>query len=379
MALHARSALVVLTLALVSACSLDWSHEANDAESPQEVDASTLEAGMLEAGALDASGSQIDGSDGGDADVDGSAVGEDASEDSGFTASTPFLVSVAPADGATGVAEGASLVFTFGQPMNTAATEAAFQSAEITGTFSWANLNTVMTVHPSAPLAYATGTAPASTTARVYSYALSGAQDAHGHELAAVSGSFKTLRRVTTAFAVSGSPRQANTGNVTSSYCYDDGPNTVGASTSADRFGVLILQFDINALPGNAQVEAASLSVHQLSSEGSPFNVAGLGSLVLQHVYLGTSYPYSAVSSGTLRGLGVVSTSTASAVRTRDVVAAVRDDVQNRVPRGNLSQYRITFENVYLPMPAIRAYVAFACRSSAAGSPERLDVTYLIP
>jgi len=95
--------------------------------------------------------------------------GRDAVGNWGATASTtldvtvvsdtipPQVVSTTPTDGATGVIIGTTIVVVFDEPMDQAATEAAFSTNPgVTGTFSWNGAGDTMTFTPDADLAYTT-------------------------------------------------------------------------------------------------------------------------------------------------------------------------------------------------------------------------------
>ncbi|MGH3104465.1 MAG: S8 family serine peptidase [Gaiellaceae bacterium] len=91
----------------------------------------------------------------------------------------PTVASVSPGDGATAVAPSANVTTTFSEPMDQAATQAAFSlvdvsNAPVAGTFSWSG--TTMTFDPAGSLASA-----AQYTARV----TTAAQDPAGNALAA--------------------------------------------------------------------------------------------------------------------------------------------------------------------------------------------------
>jgi hypothetical protein len=104
----------------------------------------------------------------------------------------PVVTAVAPVGGAVGVAPGAAVTVAFGEPMDQAATQAAFSlraasGPAVAGTFVWSG--TTLTFRPSAPLAKGvTYTATVAT----------GARDAAGNPLAAArTWSFTTVRALT--------------------------------------------------------------------------------------------------------------------------------------------------------------------------------------
>src|SRR5688572_29935209 len=74
--------------------------------------------------------------------------------------SGPVVVSVSPEDGERGVRNDASIVLTFSEPMDRASTQAAYQSEVIPSnsvSFEWSEGDTVLSIVPSAPPAYASG------------------------------------------------------------------------------------------------------------------------------------------------------------------------------------------------------------------------------
>ena len=117
----------------------------------------------------------------------------------GGPAVAPTIVDTTPANASRGVRSDQSIVVVFSQPMNHALTEAGFDKQSLpAGTFSWSADSKTMTYKPSSALLYALGTAPASTQARLYSYALStNAQSAAGVPLAAAQTvGFTTARSI---------------------------------------------------------------------------------------------------------------------------------------------------------------------------------------
>ena len=106
----------------------------------------------------------------------------------------PTVVSVSPADGSIGVTADAKIIVTFSKPMDQAATQAAYQSADLpsTGvTFDWNAAATEMTVKPNAPLIYATGSDPNAVVAKAYAFRLtSTAKDKTGNALVEVNSSW---------------------------------------------------------------------------------------------------------------------------------------------------------------------------------------------
>jgi hypothetical protein len=114
----------------------------------------------------------------------------------------PMVVSVTPSNGTTGVKSDAKIVITFSEAMDKASVKSALAvpPLAIDGfTVAWSSNDSVLTVTPTASLAYATGASASATAALSYTVALStSAKDVAGNPL--ISGhnsAFSTLRRIT--------------------------------------------------------------------------------------------------------------------------------------------------------------------------------------
>jgi len=111
----------------------------------------------------------------------------------------PQIVSITPADGATGVTKAAKIKIQFNEPMDIVSTQAAYSSdsdgikpAQVT--FTWEDAGKRLVITPNAPLAYSPD-----GSYKTYTFTLStAASDRAGNPLAtARSASFSTLRTLT--------------------------------------------------------------------------------------------------------------------------------------------------------------------------------------
>jgi hypothetical protein len=254
-----------------------------------------------------------------------------------------------PANGARGVPSGASIEVTFSEPMDTAATIAAYTSSDLPAaalTFSWRQNNSVLILTPRQPLPLASGTDPTRVDARQLRFQIGpGARDAGGTALtsAPVSVAFTTLREITQTFDT---VRDRNlTGNFRgdmiygvyeceqqdTSVCAGDG---LGASEAPYRG---FLSFDLAALPEDGvAVVSAELSLSLTAILNGPFT---LGALLVEQVsfptidYQAFQRPGEADLGTLTRGAGVGQALSLDA--TASVVAKA----------GRLGQYRLRFES----------------------------------
>ncbi len=259
----------------------------------------------------------------------------------------PRVVSVSPADDASGVVADANLVVTFSEPMDRVTTQAAYQSADIlpsTVTFSWNATSTVLTINPVSDLEYAEVLDPR-LPARLYSASITTtAEDESGNRLARdFEWSFGTMRRVSQLLSVP----VANVFEVYSSLGSRTGCQTASttyAGDNIDNTGVfMFVSVDIRALPeGIAQWEGATLSGVQSYAVDAPYL---LGSLRAYHLSV---FPPESVTWATpvLRPLGAFSSNDSVGARSVNVLPALADDYSQRVARNQLSQYRLSFDDM---------------------------------
>lgn len=292
-----------------------------------------------------------DSSDGGstaaddDSGGDDSSTGEDSGDDSsgsstGEPADTtaPQIVSVAPADGAAGVASDVDIVITFDEAMDTAATAAAFESADL-GSYSasWNDDGTVLTIEPDAALAYANGDDPDDVVALAYAFAIATtAADVAGNQLEAeTTSSFTTSRRITTTLAADvdlvGAVRSdgtLNTGSGGDALAGDRSDNT-----QLKGFIGLVL----DDVPTDAEIESATLEAEQYLAVGTAY--ASLGDLSLHHI-VADALDADAFGAIALADLGVFSDSATFGPRAADIGSSVAVDLAAGRSR---SLYRLQF------------------------------------
>jgi Bacterial Ig-like domain len=266
----------------------------------------------------------------------------------------PTVVSVSPANGATGVSADAKIVVTFSKPMDQVATQAAYQSADLPAsgvTFDWDASGTVLTVKPNAPLVYAAGTDPKVLVATAYAFSItSTAKDKSGIALVPLNSSFKTLRKITATLE----SEAVRDGNVESSGSFDITSQNIFAGDFTDNTGTRsFLSFDLSGVPSSltsTSLERATLNIFKRGVSFDPYidlhypcTPACLTTrVVLDHVSYGESlegadFNMPALSSGFIDGLSVP-----IGYITADMLTAVRDDITNRITRENRSQYRLS-------------------------------------
>ena len=139
----------------------------------------------------------------------GSSSGGSGGSGGGADVTPPSVVSITPSNLATGVTASQQIAITFSETMNTASVTQALSITNLpSNAFStiWDVTGKVLTITPSAGLAYATGTTPAGTPALQYVVSITNAaRDLAGNALPSFSSSFTTLRRITQSIA-SGTP-----------------------------------------------------------------------------------------------------------------------------------------------------------------------------
>jgi hypothetical protein len=274
-------------------------------------------------------------------------AGNGGREPPGSDIGPPRVLSSSPANGARGVPSNASIEINFSEPMDTAATIAAYTSTDLPAaalTFAWRNNDSVLVLTPRQPLPVASGTDPDSVTARELRFQIgSGARDAGGTPLAPapVSIAFTTLREIAQTFDT---VRDRNlTGNFRgdmvygvfeceqqdTSVCAGDG---LGATEAPYRG---FLTFDLAPLPKDG-IESAELSLSISAILNGPFE---LGALLVEQ----TSFPiidYQAFQQNREAQLGVLATAAVvGQILSLDATASVI------AKAGGLGQYRLRFDS----------------------------------
>lgn len=252
----------------------------------------------------------------------------------------PTIVTISPADGASGVYANTNIMIEFSEPMDKVATQAAYQSTDIPAgavTFEWNSHGTVLTINPVADLAYAEGGGPDDVTAQSFAITLSAvATDEAGNALAdPVDISFSTLRRLEQTFsrvaALSGLVR-SDTGLV--------GTSTWIGDTSSNGQYKGFASMDIAGLPeGIVEFETATLRMQQLSSSlGVPY--AALGDNVNVHHVTFDVLNLAAMTAPTLSMAGVLSSDDDEEFKELSVLSQVESDY---AAGDGLAQFRFEF------------------------------------
>lgn len=289
----------------------------------------------------------------------------------------PTIVSVSPANGATGVQSDAVIVITFSEPMNQALTQQAYQSEGIPSSqvaFSWNDAGTELTITPANALAYATGADPAAVPARRFSFFVSAsAEDLEGHKLQSPQElSFSIFRQIETTFLAV--QNRALSGSFRSDDTYGQGDCARGEINmcvgdsglgSVDEQYKGFMSFDLSAIPAaTAQVVDARLSLEITARAGNPFSQ--LGGLMLERTRF-DAINFQAFDAEALEDLGRIATAgNQGTVLNVDVKGAVAADV------SELSQYRLHFEDLTDGDGSADVIVS-------AWDTQRLSVTYLLP
>ncbi len=256
----------------------------------------------------------------------------------GVDTNAPTLLGQSPLPGATGVNKDSSIVLTFSETMNKTQTQTAYASSSVgirpseVG-FAWNTDATVLTIKPNAPLNYASGTDPNTTTALEYGFSLaSGASDLAGNPLAPVAASFKTLRQLSAR--VSGDPIQD--GSVDGTTVSNNSTDMTITTSSRGLLG-----FNLGGLPSSLQ--ATSINAAKLRVNAQYPMVFSTEQIELEHVAYGATLTASATTGTALRNLGNLTQElpVENAWKTANVLPAIQDDWTNRTARGNRSQYRL--------------------------------------
>ncbi len=285
----------------------------------------------------------------------------------GVDTSAPTLLSQSPLPGATGVSKDSSIVLTFSETMNKTQTQSGYASSSIgirpneVG-FAWNTDATVLTIKPTDPLNYASGTDPNTTAALEYGFSLaSGASDLAGNFLAPVAANFKTLRQITAK--VPGDPIQDGSvdGTTVSNNSAD-----MTITTSSRGF----LGFNLGSLPTTLQ--ATSINAAKLRVNAQFPMVFSTEQIELEHVSYGATLTASATTGTALRNLGNLTQEppVENAWKAANVLAAIQDDWTNRTARGNRSQYRLRCTGCTV--------IFFTAEAATSGGDAQLKVPELV-
>jgi hypothetical protein len=285
----------------------------------------------------------------------------------------PTVLSVSPADGASGVQNNAKLIVTFSEPMDQASADAAYQSADLAPanvSFDWNGAGTILTITPKTALAYQTGTAnadgSAAFAAKKYGYGFgSAASDLAGNPLANATFSFNTLRQVSHDI-----PAEAARSGTWSST--GEGPDECSRSAAVPTVCMGYIDTDYDGflsfvLPtGIVQVISANLVAHGSRIIGGSL---GPGANTIEHLAFGTlgDAAFTANSGTSLDALFPDENWNAN----KDVTAAVTADNLARAALSNRTQYRIK----YHPMVIDSEEDVLEITTSTI----KLSSTYLVP
>ena len=286
---------------------------------------------------------------------------------------SPFVVSVTPPDGASGVAGDIVVTVTFSEPMDPRSTGGAWTStgdgfgpADVT--FAWSGGGKVLKVTPQVPLVYAGGDDPATTIARSYAFGIgTGATDLAGRALVPFAAGFSTLRHIVQTLP--GDPAQD--GSVAGGVV---GNGVLDFSVTATGEG--FLGFGLAGLPDAldaARIVAATLRVN--SEYPVTFTTE---SVSVEQVQYGPTLVDSASGAAPLSSDGVLAEDPGAGAgwKRADVTTAVRADWTDRAARGDRTQYRLACGSCTV---VFYASEAAATAGSASQSAPRLAVDYVLP
>lgn len=289
----------------------------------------------------------------------------------------PVVLSVSPEDGARGVRNDASIVLTFSEAMDRASTQAAYLSEVIPSnsvSFEWSEGDTVLSIVPSTPPAYASGADAELVEARRVAFFLSAsASSQSGSPLARpYEFSYSLLRQVElSVFAIqdrdlSGSFRSNDTYGA--GQCARDEVNMcVGdvrvAGSSQQMRG--FISFEALPLPDEISQLSAELTLEITGMSGNPFG--NLGGLVLEHLSF-EAIGADAFGADALEEIGLIASDGGAG-------SQINADVSSALLASSgseLYQYRLRFEDATDGDNNSDAIVS-------AWDTQRLDVSYLIP
>jgi Bacterial Ig-like domain len=290
----------------------------------------------------------------------------------------PSVVSVSPENASNGVAANAKIRIEFSEPMNQAATEAAFLSGDMPSvTFLWNANGTKLEIDPVGDLEH-------TPAGRVYSFKVRNtATDLAGNALPEFASTFRTLRelkRTLTSVA-------ALDGNVRSDGDVDSSSATmpVGDSGIINTQQKGFLSFDLAALETDGltipeRIIGAKMRVFQSFVTNSPYTDLRVGDreLLAAHVVYGATLNFGDFNAAILHDLGEISSNSVDGYKVaQDAIASVRDDWAARVTRENRSQYMLFFP---LPTDADGQADQISLNTrEAASNPPELEVTFLVP
>jgi hypothetical protein len=254
----------------------------------------------------------------------------------------PQIAGYTPLLGSSGNARNVNITITFSEPMDKAATQAAFSiTAPVgmtSGIYTWSADGKTMTFNPSSNFPYAVVAAWRLTT---------GAMDLAGNAIAAqVTRSFNVIKQGTLVVnSVGASDGIARSdGLVSLNYASIHAGETDGAAIRA------FVTFNLSALPATTErITMAAVYLYQMQLHGDPAAMLG-GAPKLERVNFGETLDASDFNVARFTGYNDsvdLTIGAAGAWRGNGALAlGVWDDFKNRAARGNLSQYRVRLPNL---------------------------------
>jgi hypothetical protein len=285
----------------------------------------------------------------------------------------PYIVSISPSDGAVGVRAKAPIVVTFSEPMNEAATEAAYHSTDIPPddvTMSWNDAGDELTIIPKEPLALADGVDLEMVEAIAYSLTIgTQAQDLAGNALEEDHTiEFWTARLILAPFAA----MQDQSGTIAADGFVTDLSMSVGdGGDQASAHYKGFMSFDIGGLPKDIIELVAEMHLHQEGVYGFPYEE--LGDMIAYDV------EYSSMDASTFQDppiaeVGVLSDNPDVETKVLEVTSFVWDDYQ---AERDTTQFRMEFPTVN-NLDNKEDFAVFASHPDSDIIP-RLLVLYLVP
>lgn len=324
-------------------------------------------------GETDAGNPTDDDSDDGDSDGSEDTSGGDTDGSTGEPATVPMIVEMTPADGDIGVHADSPIVVQFSEAMDKAATQAAYQSADLPAaavTFGWNEAGDALTITPNAPLDYADSDDPDGNDALTYSFTLTTAAESELGEALPddATTTFATLRRLSQDFAddplLSGRVRDLGGAALIA------GSYHLGDTTTGD-VGRGFISFDVSTLAdGPITVQSANFHARFSTVNGNPF--VDLGAVVYQHVAYDTFNDALFDTPGIGSASGLFATAQQQEVD-RDVADIVETVLNDEATYGQRVQLRTLWVFSESDGDSVSDGVTYIATDSA------LELTYLAP
>jgi hypothetical protein len=290
----------------------------------------------------------------------------------------PTIVSVQPSNGGVGVPRDAAIVVNFSEPMDINSAQAAFSvtaPAGVTGNFAWAAGNTQMVYTPNASFAYGTTVNWQVTTA---------AADASGNAKTTTdSFTFNVIKSTTVTLpcvaALDGYTYVNATPNVQTGATFI----AVGWYPGTTLVYRGYETFDMSLIPANTTaITAATMYVEQYQVVGTVYGATALGSLLWRHVDFG---PTLEAADNTVAQLphtgsnGTLITDASLGWKQTTVTLSLRDDLANRVARGNRSEFLLRMTNDSDALNISEWAYLYSCDTTVATDRPYVVVTYESP